>query len=116
MRIYSCLLRGDSGTDDQALQSSVWLQYCFVFAAIWSLASTLMGESREKFDTFYRQLIIGNNKDYPKPKGFKLNKQQLFPEKGTVFDYIIDKRTNQWVFWLDIIDREYSKIAPNAKV
>ncbi len=115
-RIYTALLKGDSGTDDQVAQSSVWLQYCFIFAVIWSLGSTLIQESREKFDVFFRQLIGGNNKDHPKPKGFKLNKNQLFPEKGTVFDYVCDKRSNQWVFWLDIMDREYSKIPPTAKV
>lgn len=45
-----------------------------------------------------------------------MNKNQLFPEKGTVFDYICDKRNNQWVFWIDIVDREHSKISSSAKV
>lgn len=115
-RIYNSLLRGDSGTEDQQPQSSTWLQYCFIFAAIWGLCQTLNQESREKFDEFYRTLLTGNDKDYPKPKGFKLNKNQLFPEKGTVFDYICDKRNNQWVFWIDIVDREHQKISPTAKV
>jgi len=92
------------------------LQYCFIFAAIWGLGQTLTQDSREKFDAFYRTLLTGNNKEYPKPKGFKLNKNQLFPEKGLVFDYICDKRNNQWVFWIDILDREHLKISPTAKV
>ncbi|CAL8109272.1 unnamed protein product [Orchesella dallaii] len=115
-RIYNSLLRGDTGTEDQQPQSSTWLQYCFIFAAIWGLCATLTQDSREKFDTFYRLLLTGNNKDFPKPKGFKLNKNQLFPEKGLVFDYICDKRNNQWVFWIDILDREHLKISPTAKV
>jgi len=116
VRLYSCILRGESGTDDQGSQSSLWLQFCFIFAVVWSLGSTLVADSREKFSAFYRVFLNGNNKDYPRPKTFKLNKNQLFPEKGTVFDYICDKRNNQWIFWQDTIDREHSKIQPNAKV
>jgi len=68
-----------------------------VFSAIWSLGSTINQESRDKFDVFFRELLRGRNEEYPRPKGFKLNKNQLFPEKGSVFDYICDKRSNQWI-------------------
>jgi len=98
------------------MQSSVWLQFCFIFSTVWGLGGTLTAEGRDLFDAFIRSMLSGSNKEYPKPKGFKLNKNQLFPEKGTIFDYICDKRTNMWLFWIDTLDREYSKIPPNAKV
>jgi dynein heavy chain len=83
---------------------------------VWGVGSTLVQDSKEKFNEFFRVLIMGNNKDWPRPESFKLNKNQLIPEKGTVFDYIPDKRNNQWVFWMDMLDRESLKIDPNAKV
>lgn len=116
VRLFRAVLKGDSGKDDLSLQSSIWLQYSFIFCVVWSLGSTLVLDSREKFDVFYRQLLIGNNKDFPKCKSFKLNKNQLFPERGSVFDYICDRRNNQWMFWIDIVDREFLKIPPTAKV
>ena len=111
-----CMLKGDKGNEDQAPQSTLWLLLSFVFTVMWSVASTITQESRVKFDAFYRVLLAGKDPDYPPPKTFKLNKNQLFPEKGTCFDYICDKMNNQWVFWLDILDRERMKIQPDAKV
>jgi dynein heavy chain len=132
VRVFRSFLKGDSNASSSTAatttpstiidtaatfsQSTVWIQYCFIFSIVWSLGATLVQESRDKFDTFYRSLLTGNVKDCPKPKSFKLNKNQLFPEKGSVFDYICDKRNNQWVFWMDIVDREHLKIAQNAKV
>lgn len=116
LRIFVCLLRGESGTDDQVTQSSVWLQYAFVFSIVWGIGGTLVQDSKEKFNTFYRLLLTGNNKEYPKIKSFKLTKNQLFPEKGSVFDYVCDKRSNQWLFWLDLTERDFSKIPTTAKV
>ncbi|CAG7784849.1 unnamed protein product, partial [Allacma fusca] len=115
-RIYSCMLRGPKGNEDQGPQSTVWLQISFLFSIIWGMASTLIQDSRAKFDTFYRQLIIGNNKNYPRPKNFKLTKNQLFSDKGSCFDYVCDKRNNQWQLWLNAIDREHASISPYAKV
>ncbi|CAG7816608.1 unnamed protein product [Allacma fusca] len=116
VRLYRCMLKGEKGTDDQSSQSTIWLQLCFIFSIMWSIASTLNQNSRIKFDEFYRTLLSGKNPDSPAPKTFKLNKNQLFPEKGICFDYICDKMNNQWVFWLDIVDRERTKIQPDAKI
>ncbi len=38
------------------------------------MAGTITGESRKKFDTFFRLLISGTDKDHPKPKNIKLSK------------------------------------------
>ena len=82
--------------------STVWLQCVLLFSMIWGLASTLVADSRKLFDTFLRKLVLGNDDDYPKPKAFKLTKQQLFPDRGTVFDWVYDKRNNgSWISWID---------------
>lgn len=53
-------------------------------------------------DLFFRKLIVGNDEDYPRPKAFKLTKQQLFPDRGTIFDWVYDKKNNgTWIAWME---------------
>lgn len=51
-----------------------WLQGLFVFALIWTIAGTAYGDSKKKFDEFYRQLLLDQNPDYPRPKVVKMTK------------------------------------------
>jgi dynein heavy chain len=70
-----------------------------------------------QFDEFFRQLILGFNLAYPKPKTFKLQRNQLFPETGTVFDFVFERKdSGHWVTWMDIVNKKSLQIAPNAKV
>ena len=74
------------------------------------------GPSRKKFDHFYRDLLYGSNDAYPKPRTFKLNRTQLFPDRGTVFDYMFEKKgSGDWRPWTDLIEKG-SQIPPDAKV
>ena len=53
-------------------------------------------------DMYYRRLLLGVDDDHPKPKAFKLTKQQMFPDRGTIFDWVYDKRNNgSWISWID---------------
>lgn len=63
-------------------QITMWLQGLFLFAVVWSLGGTITGESRKKFDLFYRSLIKGANKEHRRPASIKLLDKSLFPEKG----------------------------------
>ncbi len=58
-------------------QITSWLQGLFVFGIVWSIAGTLDGQSRKKFDEFYRNLITGSDKTHPKPKIIKLSKVNI---------------------------------------
>ncbi|XP_045448983.1 dynein axonemal heavy chain 3 [Melitaea cinxia] len=108
-RLFTCLLEGETQF------STVWLQCTFVFALLWGLCATINGESRKGFDTFFRKLLDGSNAAHPKPKSFKLNKNQLFPDKDLVFDYVYDKRNNgTWIPWAEL-EKEVP-IPANAKV
>lgn len=74
-----------------------------------------LGDSRKSFDAFFRKLIDGGNANYPKPKSFKLTKNQLFQDRDTVFDYVYDKRNNgTWISWAEL-EKEVP-LAANAKV
>uniref|UniRef100_A0A674GHA2 Dynein axonemal heavy chain 3 n=1 Tax=Taeniopygia guttata TaxID=59729 RepID=A0A674GHA2_TAEGU len=71
----------DSETmSDQQITS--WLQALFLFALVWTVGGIIDANSRRKFDLFYRNLLNGMNEQNPRPKNVKLNKNNIFPEKG----------------------------------
>ncbi|XP_052130864.1 dynein axonemal heavy chain 3 [Frankliniella occidentalis] len=108
-RLLTCHLEGETQV------STVWLQCVFLFCVIWGFASTITGDSRKKFDTFFRHLLDGRNDEHPRPKTFKLSKSQLFPDKGTVFEWVFDKKNNgSWISWLDTMEKV--SFPPSAKI
>ncbi|XP_049869343.1 dynein axonemal heavy chain 3 [Pectinophora gossypiella] len=108
-RMFSCLLESESQF------STLWLQCTFIFSLLWGLCASIDGESRKLFDTFFRKLLDGNISSHPKPKCFKLTKNQLFPDKDLVFDFVYDKRNNgTWMPWAEL-EKEVP-VPPNAKV
>jgi len=56
------------------LQMTLQLQGLFLFSLVWSIAGTITGDSRKKFDVFFRMLISGTDPEHPKPKTIKLTK------------------------------------------
>ena len=63
-------------------QIFLWLQGLFLFSLVWTVAGTINAESRKKFDLFFRNLIMGIDDRYPRPKSVKLTKNNIFPERG----------------------------------
>lgn len=72
---------GSNGKTMPSQQMTLWLQSLFLFSAVWSLGGTITGDSRAKFDVFYRHLVKGMNDEHPQPESIKLNKN-MFPEGG----------------------------------
>ncbi|XP_063790494.1 dynein axonemal heavy chain 3 isoform X2 [Pseudophryne corroboree] len=123
MRLYTCLLDEiiGSGADSNDAMSSqqitLWLQGLFLFAVVWTIGGTINADSRKKFDVFYRNLLMGMDDQHPRPKSVKLTKNNLFPEKGTVYDFYFHKQASgQWNIWTDYITTEEMTISPTAKV
>ncbi|XP_032823200.2 dynein axonemal heavy chain 3 [Petromyzon marinus] len=123
MRLYSCLLdelsapREGSKEALSSQQVTMWLQGLFLFALVWTVGGTINGESRRKFDAFYRNLLMGQDDSHPRPKSVKLTKNSVFPERGTVYDYYFLKQGNgQWNVWTDSIQADQLVIPPGAKV
>lgn len=78
--------------------------------------SLVAGDSRKQFDVFYRSVLLGDSEEHPKPVKFKLTKHQLFPEKGTVWDYYYDKKNNGcWVGWQETLEKA-QPVAATSKV
>lgn len=74
----------------------------------------MTGNSRGKFDVFFRLLITGTNQEYPSPKSVKFTKSNLFPDRGSVYDYFFQK-SGTWASWEDLINKT-ATIPSDAKV
>lgn len=79
-------------------QIFLWLQGLFLFSLVWTVAGTIDAESRKKFDVFFRNLIMGIDDHYPRPKSVKLTKNNIFPERGTyILLYELKHVTQTWL-------------------
>lgn len=108
-RLFSCMLEGEQ-------VSTVWLQCVTLFCLVWGLGCTMTADGRRAYDVFFRKTVYGEDKTNPKPKGFKLTKQQLFPERALVFDFFWDKKNNgTWISWVDAFERGVA-LATNIKI
>lgn len=119
MRLFACMLDeiAIEPTDLTPTVVNMWLQGIFLFCLIWGLGSTLNLDSRRKFDEFLKEFICDGMEEYPKPKSVKLAKNNIFPERGTCFDYYFEKKSSgQWRQWTESISREDNIIPENAKV
>ncbi|XP_051969464.1 dynein axonemal heavy chain 3 [Xyrauchen texanus] len=123
MHLYTCLLDEifqsvQEGAESMTSQQvTLWLQGLFLFAVVWSLGGTVSGNSRKKFDVFYRSLIMGTINDHPRPQSVKLTKNNVFPERSTVYDYYFHKQgTGQWNNWTEYISIEDRVIPAGAKI
>ncbi|XP_069839891.1 dynein axonemal heavy chain 3 isoform X1 [Dendropsophus ebraccatus] len=123
MRLYTCLMDDivrceEEGREPMSNQQiTLWLQGLFLFSLVWTIGGTINGDSRKKFDVFYRNLLMGMDDQHPRPKSVKLTKNNLFPERGTVYDFYFHKHASgQWNTWTDYITKEEMTISPTAKV
>ncbi|XP_071813132.1 dynein axonemal heavy chain 3-like isoform X2 [Apostichopus japonicus] len=123
MNLYSCLLdeisqSGEEGYPELSNQQiTLWLQGLFLFCLVWSLGATMTGDSRNKFNQYFRTLISGTDPDHPKPKSIKISKSNSFPERGTVYDYYFQKQSSgSWAEWINYIDKSKTVIPTDAKV
>ncbi|KAJ3238670.1 Dynein heavy chain 3, axonemal [Chytriomyces hyalinus] len=94
--------------------ASIWISTAFIFSSVWSLGGTLDGDSRKKFDYYFRQLVDDQIKEAPLPDGVRLDKP--IPGAGLVYDYVFErdkKFGGSWKLWVDTIQK--FEIAPKTK-
>ncbi|XP_025972035.2 dynein axonemal heavy chain 3 [Dromaius novaehollandiae] len=123
MKLYTCLfdeIKKSNEEEEESMSSQqifLWLQGLFLFALVWTVAGTIDADSRKKFDLFYRNLLMGMDDGNPRPKSVKLTKNNIFPEKGSVFDFYFHKHgSGHWNMWTEYITKEEQVISPAAKV
>jgi len=70
------------------------------------------GESRKKFDSYFRLACTGECYETDEYKDFRIKNPDYLedttrktmvpvPESGVVYDYIFDTKTGKWANWLD---------------
>lgn len=119
------------------MNNNVWVLCNLIFSIVWGLCGTINSKIRfnlkyvsdkicniilffidigkKRFDVFFRKLIDGSNEEFPRPTNFKLSKNQLFPEKGLIFDYVFDKKNGgSWISWIEI-EKDHS-MSENLRV
>ncbi|XP_071879956.1 dynein axonemal heavy chain 3 isoform X2 [Anas platyrhynchos] len=123
MKLYTCLLDEIKQPEEEGKESmssqqiTLWLQGLFLFALVWTIGGTIDADSRKKFDLFYRNLLMGQDDENPRPKTVKVTRSNIFPEKGTVYDFYFYKHgSGQWNLWTDYVTKEEQVISPSAKV
>ncbi|CAI6363283.1 unnamed protein product [Macrosiphum euphorbiae] len=110
-RLTECMIKEETGVGF----ATMMLGCIIIFSMIWSFGSLIKGDSRNKFDTFLRKLLLGNIDEYQKPATFRLTKANLFPDMGTVYDYVYDYKNNgSWVLWSEKL--EFKMISPDARI
>ncbi|XP_074775748.1 dynein axonemal heavy chain 3 [Athene noctua] len=123
MKLFTCLLdevKQSKEEEEESMSSQhimLWLQGIFLFALVWTIGGIIDADSRKKFDLFYRNLLMGMNDENPRPKSVKLTGNNIFPEKGTVYDFYFYKHgRGQWNMWTEYITKEEQVLSPGAKV
>ncbi|NXH21208.1 DYH3 protein, partial [Bucco capensis] len=123
MKLFDCLLDEIKQSEEEEKESmssqhiTLWLQGLFLFALVWTVGGIIDTDSRKKFDLFYRNLLMGTNEENPRPKSVKLTKNNIFPEKGSVYDFYFYKHgSGQWNMWMEYITKEEQVLSPGAKV
>lgn len=64
----------------------LFTQAAFAFSLVWSVGGSCDGDSRERFDKFLREIIMGKSDKHPIPAA--VSKWECpFDEKGLIYDY-----------------------------
>ena len=98
MRLMDCFLNPYKDSDSKKIQEgeveeleSV-LEPLMVFSCVWSIGCTTTNEGRSKFSDRVRDMTKEGN-EYP------------FPNEGSVYDYVFERESKQWVQWNEITSK-----------
>ncbi|TPX32092.1 hypothetical protein SmJEL517_g04759 [Synchytrium microbalum] len=83
---------------------NLWLHNIFIFSCIWSLGGSIDGDSRRKFDLFFRKLLQGADGTAIPPNNVKI--EVPIPQAGSVYDYMFErdrKNGGTWKLWVDTV-------------
>ncbi|KAF7258254.1 hypothetical protein EG68_04624 [Paragonimus skrjabini miyazakii] len=106
--VHSCLAFVNMLIDEHAAQEDaaenrylrLWTCTAFTFAVIWGIAGCLDLTGRQKFDRFFRALLLGQDEKNPVPKELGPRIEFPIPESGLVYDYFYEyKSRGSWKHW-----------------
>jgi Dynein heavy chain AAA lid domain len=95
-----------------------------LFAIPWSIGAVIDTDGREKFDQFYRMLLLGKIENCAAPEILG-SKRVPFPDNGQVYDYFYDvgsslyDRQTYFILTLDsapILQERCNAVAPSGVI
>lgn len=75
-------------------------QSAILFAMPWSIGAVIDTDGREKFDQFYRQLLLGQFEHHPLPASVHSGEILHFPASGLIYDYYYSVSFVVMTYWL----------------
>ncbi|KAK2956118.1 putative Dynein axonemal heavy chain 5 [Blattamonas nauphoetae] len=105
--IFSELIKDEDEAAMTQASLTVWLECGFLFSLIWSMGGTILGSEREAFSEYLRGLLMGGGEEKDQHPNF-VKFQKPLPDTGSVFDFVFDKKTNNWV--------PFNSIAPSFSI
>jgi len=72
-------------------------QATVVFAVPWSIAAVVDTDGRQKFDQFFRRLLVGDVEDHPVPDCLAGVLDKPPTDTGLIYDYCWKVRTDSFV-------------------
>ncbi len=74
-------------------------QASVLFGIPWSLGGVLDVDGQQKFDKFYRDLLLCVDEELPMPKAMGNKLEIPYPENGLVYDYAYEVWRGKAVSW-----------------
>ncbi|XP_034168074.2 LOW QUALITY PROTEIN: dynein axonemal heavy chain 12 [Pangasianodon hypophthalmus] len=102
-RLFEMLLTEPVNEEPGNKNIRTWIMAAFAFSLVWSVGGSCDGDSRERFDKFLREIIMGKSDNHPIPD--TVSKWECpFDEKGLVYDYSYEfKGKGHWIHWNESI-------------
>eukprot|EP00434_Breviolum_minutum_P010844 symbB.v1.2.009560.t1/scaffold598.1/size183230/2 len=73
-----------------------------IWSAIWGIGSACETSSRPMFGTYLRKLLTGQVESNKPHKKLQPN----LPDRGSVFDYVVDLKQPGWTTWVETVDAQ----------
>ncbi|KAF6769028.1 hypothetical protein AHF37_12801 [Paragonimus kellicotti] len=116
--VHSCLAFVNMLIDEHAAQEDaaenrylrLWTCTAFTFGVIWGIAGCLDLTGRQKFDRFFRALLLGQDEKNPVPKELGPRIEFPIPENGLVYDYFYEVSETCFTFSSDTFTTKTSII------
>ncbi|XP_046897139.1 dynein axonemal heavy chain 12 [Hypomesus transpacificus] len=102
-RLFEMLLTEPVKDDAGNKNIRTWIMATFGFSLVWSVGGSCDADSRERFDDFLREILLGKSQQHPIPAS--VSKWECpFEEKGLVYDYSYEfKGKGRWIHWNESI-------------
>ena len=87
--LYSLFLLSPPPPHPHPSTTTITFQASIVWAIPWSLAGQTDIEGRKKFDSFYRELLLGKKSEYPIPESIT-KVEVIYPQENSTYDYLYE--------------------------